>query len=240
MKSWSNLPEEVLLIFNSNDNTSFFEDRKLLEKKDIFQCELVCRNWKLPAQRTNYKSLTVSSRDTKNLINALKSSQESPGKFVKELILPNSTNGLWKQCLPAMADIFPFIDTLEVHEPNEDFYSTLISISSASKWKGLKNFEFPNNDSDLGMYASCVQNYQRSLERLLVCDKIQLIHANEGGINNELYFSLLKELGQFSKLKELVIKRHANDCLESFDKIIEKCQNLRKLDIGIYPNLTIE
>ncbi|KAI7894578.1 uncharacterized protein EV154DRAFT_498235, partial [Mucor mucedo] len=114
-------------------------------------------------------------------------------------------------------------------------YSTLISISSASKWKGLKNFEFPNNDSDLGMYASCVQNYQRSLERLLVCDKIQLIHANEGGINNELYFSLLKELGQFSKLKELVIKRHANDCLESFDKIIEKCQNLRKLDIGIYP-----
>lgn len=237
MRSWSNLPEEVLLIiFNSNDETSPLEDKKLLEKSDIFQCELVCRNWKSPAQRANYTSLTVDNHNIENLITALTNSQDSPGKFVKELFLPNSANNYsWKQYLSTMVDIFPFIDTLEVHEPNENFYSALISINNTSKWNYLKNLQFPNNDLDLEMYAHCAIKYRNSLEYLLVCDKIQFIQANEGNINSELYFNLLKELGNFSKLKELTIKRHANDSLESFDKIIEKCQKLRKLDIGIYP-----
>lgn len=207
----------------------------MLDRRDIFQCELVCRNWKSPAQRANYTSLTLGGHDTQKLIKAFENNQDSPGKFVKKLLPVRSNNIPWEQYLPTMVDIFPFIDTLEVHEPNEDFYSALITIRNKSKWKCLKNFELPNLDQDLEMYATCALKYRTSLENLLICDKIQFIHSNGGDIHNELYFTLLEELEQFPKVEELTIKRHTNNCLESFDKIIEKCQKLKKLDIGIYP-----
>lgn len=234
MRLWSSLPEEVLsIIFNSEDHKSSFEDKKLLEKEDIFQCELVCRNWKSPAQRAGYNSLTLDVYTAERVIKAFKNNPDSPGKYVRELFLPASTT--WEPYLFTIVDIFPFIDTLETHEPNSDFYSALISIRNMSKWEGLKNFQYPNLDQDLEMYATCALQYKVTLEHLLVCDKIQFINANNGDFYTASYFTLLEELQHFPKIKELVIKRHTEDCLESFDRIIEKCQNLKKLDIGIYP-----
>ncbi|KAG2236477.1 hypothetical protein BDF21DRAFT_419083, partial [Thamnidium elegans] len=209
-----NLPQEVLLlIFQSS-----IQDQPILSAPDIFQCELVCKRWKLTAQRTNYTCLTLQSHHhIPKLIQTLRQST-TLAKFVRKLLINVPS---YQHYLIHLLDILPFIDTVQVVEPNIDFYSNLITIHDRNGCKHLKNIQIPTelNDSQLlQVYATCVENYRHKLQTLL-------LYEND--------ITLLNKLHQFPKLRQLVVKQRTNN-IRSLDYILDQLPNLTKLDVALY------
>lgn len=208
------LPQEVLLfIFQSS-----IQDQLILSKHDLFQCQLVCKRWKSTSQRTNYTCLTLQSHHIiPKLIETLRRSTTLT-ELVRELFI---TVPPYQHYLLPLLDILPFIVTVQVAEPNLDFYSNLITIHDRNGCKYLKNIQVPTELNDtqlLKVYTSCVEKYRHKLQTLL-------LYEND--------FNLLNKLHQFHKLQQLVVKRHTNS-IQSLDGILNQLPNLTKLDVALY------
>ncbi|KAI9363258.1 hypothetical protein BD770DRAFT_440466 [Pilaira anomala] len=210
-----NLPEEILLII--------FQDQSILSTIDIFQCQLVCKQWKTAAQRTNYTYLTLQEHHhIPKLIQTFQQTpiQYSPGKFVKKITLTQPSQ---QQFLIELLDIFPFIDTIQVPEPDVKFYSNLIStVQHRPHVQYLKHFPAPllqlRNTKLLELYTNCALKYCDTLQYLLFYD------------NNHNTF----KLHQFPNLQQLIIKQHTNNNINSLDNIIDQYPKLKKLDVALY------
>ncbi|GAA5807507.1 hypothetical protein MFLAVUS_000870 [Mucor flavus] len=208
------LPQEVLLLIFQSP----IQDQPILSKHDIFQCQLVCKRWKSASRRTNYTCLTLQSHHhIPKLIETLRRSK-TLAELVRELFI---TVPPYQQYLLPLLDILPFVVTVQVAEPNLDFYSNLITIHDRNGCKYLKNIQVPTELNDtqlLQVYTSCVEKYRHKLQTLL-------IYKND--------ITLLNKLHQFHKLQQLVVKRRKNS-IQSMDFIFNQLPNLTKLDVALY------
>jgi hypothetical protein len=239
MRSWGNLPEEILqLIFESNGK-SFYKLSSGIQQEDIYQCMRVCKNWKLPAQHVGYYMVVFTNEASLlKLVRAFSNSKDSPGHFVKHLGMyyhgKKSFRDTCIRYLDSLATLLPRVEYLDLPNTNPDFYSKLIDIHSNSNWKSLKYWGHPDQDC-LDLYATCALLYKDTVNNLLMCDKPWVGEASDNSLYYGQYRRLYNKLDQFSSIEDLYFRRHSNDSVEQFDSVFIKVPKVKILNIGIYP-----
>jgi hypothetical protein len=136
--SWNNLPIEVLeIIFNVYKVVKYWQPRTL------FQCQLVCRNWRLPAQRLTYSSIDFLDLCNKKLDYTATDYYPTHGRtlwrWLKTLDSPDATrwnyvktldfSAYWENFyfpnevtfLDRCVQVFPYIEHLKAHEVEGTF-----------------------------------------------------------------------------------------------------------------------
>lgn len=260
MKSYSDLPQEVLLIIfgakrlepkrqllqqifdpQKADPTRNFgdcEEEHVLKKQDLSQCTTVCRNWSDAARQVQFGHLDLTS-NTKNEILAI-AHVPSFGNYVKSLKL-SFPGEEFADCIHILIEVFPGVERLYWDNDGDLFYSTL-STGVALKWK-LRHLQTPlEENSQLKLYTTTALLYKETLQNLYLADSVGPIYdpdkEAEEEIDKQNYNNLLSKLDEFSKTRELTIKTHTYHDIEAFNHAFDKCPpSLEALDIAIYTDL---
>lgn len=131
MKS-KDLPAEVLdLIF------SILKDDEEIET--VGQGVLVCKQWKAPAQRVYFSTITIDYQDeVDRLIQALKNNNSSPGVFTATLFYQIEDEDVetsrHSENIKVFVDLFPALHYLYWDQPTRDYYMIVTQAILVTKW----------------------------------------------------------------------------------------------------------
>lgn len=233
--AWNNLPTEVLkTIFQLLNN-----------QKDKKECELVCHKWKKPAQQALYSTIEVSAaQKLDRLIKCLRRGGRpaTAGKYVENLCLSTRNKRTTAQQQQpkfenwnVLPTCFPLLRNLIMSDPNGDYYDTILSAYSDGKWPLLESIVQPKKDILLGLYTKCVIDYKDNLKAVLLSDKVSRDKEERNKLYTAQYKKLSSELAEFPRLKNLTVTKHSDESLETLDSLIEKCQSLETVTLGLSP-----
>lgn len=232
MRQWSNLPSEVLQItFGNLKRSSPYISGK---SQELLACELVCRNWRLPAQLVIYADVCLyTERAIVKFINLVKDPDQVLGKYVKKIFFYNSE--LRGNYMEAFSLHCPFVEEINSSGLDNGFYLRLMQVQKESRWNYLKRVPLPYSYGEyLDSYATCSIAYRESLESLALTDTVEDQGVRE--IFTAPFNKLYQSLDQFSCLKNLsIIDHHSNKNLEDFDDTFEKSIFLKSVYMELHP-----
>lgn len=229
MKS-KNLPTEVLdQIFSRLKLDTIFNEA--VDKKTIGQCVLICKQWKIPAQRVYFSTIRLETqKQTDRLIQALKNSKSSPGVFIHKVIYElykrheeNSHISYYgsyededeevrhSDNIKSFVDLFPELQyMIWEHRPTRDFYGIFTQALILSKLTKLKRINHPRARGHLDLYMNCAMAARHSITSME-------IHGTDDINNSDPYSRLSNRLDLFPLLEVLDIR-------DSLDKFIENME----------------
>ncbi|KAG2195319.1 hypothetical protein INT47_000472 [Mucor saturninus] len=221
-RSFDNFPGEIL-------NVVFAYLRSGLDLRSLSQCELVCKNWCLPAQHSLYTKVILQSvHQVETLIAALKNtSNSSPGRFTRTLEFYGdfeADENRVSSWVDSFIDIFPQAEAIFPLKSNPRFYNAIIKAYESGKWRHMRSF------------GTCPEE---SVEKHNMCallhkDTLNILNLHDGkAITPEI--NLYNKLHFFSSLKQLYLETNHRSFYESVEHITENVQDLHLLSYG---NLT--
>lgn len=236
MKSWKNLPAEILeMVFTlSNNNDQEYTNRK----QHLFHCERVCRQWKLSAKRVAYSDITLKSEKAtqKLIMTAREDKQQSFGELVRSIHFDFTPSPyFYAVYVPNLMTLFPLVEHLTGLSPTTQLYNVLDTKNE--EWPRLKTISKPRDMESLQSYASFALKRHEQLTSLFIGDHVEtskpdfILRAE-----NQAWNKLVQELPQFTNLKRLDFRKISASGLESFDDLIEQCpESLQSLGVVILP-----
>lgn len=228
MKSWNNLPAEILSLI-----LLFLDKQEKQSTQNLLQYQLVCRGWLQSTRHAMFISITLTSPiQIKKLLKAM-ANNNSAATITRYLEFKNVFNILRKEdhLLDEIATTFPFVNGLTscCFYTCKFFYSRLIQIHSDSKWDMLKFIQPPSSHYCLELYVTCVIYYRESLEELLLWDTKYVGDI----ISDRQSHRLLDRFGEIPNSKELSFQTDEKDYSVAFiDTMITKCKALKVINFG--------
>lgn len=235
-----NLPGEILdVIFGIiREESNFYS---------LTQCELVCKRWKIPAQRSFYTDIEFrNDKEVDTLIRALTIKPNSvPGRFTRSVIYNGSNeenpkdtriyrkifeylfgkkeNGVKKTpWIDSFVEIFPHVRNISLAKEDSSYFWVLIKAFGAGKWKEMECIgKCPEELAD--SHNACALLNKDTLKTLHLCDDKESETC-----------SLYDRLHLFPKLKNLYMATNQYSFFEYADYVTEIIPGLDTLS---YENL---
>jgi hypothetical protein len=229
MSSWPNLPLELLI-----------QVLKRIDRRDIIQCQLVCRSWIRATQVALYRDSVLTSLDqATGFLSTIVSSPSYPGKHVQSLTLSKDLFteqlSVWDplNLFTSLVEYCPNLEILKLERTFKPFWVRLLHERNSGNWTLLKNIPMPMVESEIEYYVYAAISLKDTLETLQICDALS---SNIIGAPHDLEFkTLAKRLKDFKSLISLDIKHHTEKKLIEMDALIEDCQSLKELNVALYP-----
>jgi hypothetical protein len=224
MNTWKHLPTEILhLIFDEiiirNSNV----------RKDLCQCQLICKNWSETAQRYLYKSIFIRKHEILiKLLASLCSSKSNPARFTK-----NITITLYNHELSYM-ELFHLLllkcpNVERIHDHSSAYYSRFFEeIQLASERGACKRIQYVSAGQkhtlrDQQIYLDTMYCLRNSLLDLFLADDFKPLSSAT--------YSPLQILNEFPALRTLKIRINYIESFYFLGKCIESCRNLETLEL---------
>ncbi|KAG2195318.1 hypothetical protein INT47_000471 [Mucor saturninus] len=236
-----NFPDDILdVIFGIIREESDFYS--------LLQCELVCKAWMIPAQRSLYTDIEFrSEKEVDTLIRALTKRPNSiPGKFTRSVVYnghntkenPKDTRTCRKifeylfgkkeggvkktPWIDSFVEIFPHVRNISLAKEDSSYFWILIKAFGSGKWKGMECIgKCPEEFAD--SHNACAMLNKDTLKTLHLCDDKE----------NETC-SLYDRLHLFPRLKKLYMATNQYSFFEYADYATEIIPGL---DTLCYENL---
>ncbi|KAG2208995.1 hypothetical protein INT47_011135 [Mucor saturninus] len=230
MKSWSDLPVEILLLILA---------WLAHEPSGTLQYQLVCKNWQKPAQIVQFSTVYLEGPTQLNkMVNGANEHPHSPALITKVIECPQFEELFESQkfLLKRLASVFPFVDTLRFHCQTDEFYRLLLEIQKESKWVSLKHISPPLFSQFMNAYYKCIENCRDSIEKVV----LWRASYSQGVVTRRSVQlrNFAEKLDEFSNLRELTYRTHISDNPLSFiDSVLSKCKVLKTLTIQSDANI---
>jgi hypothetical protein len=134
-------------------------------------------------------------------------------------------------------EAFPFLERLDICDPNSFLYAVLITAHTFGQWKYLKIINPPLSDNQIRVYVDCALKYGDSLTCLLLCDSLYTrLSVNRNGLQLPQYERLASRLDHFPQLERLKIIKHSNDnnLVSHFSHFLADCPKLDSFCFKIF------
>ncbi|KAI8066023.1 hypothetical protein BDF21DRAFT_402131 [Thamnidium elegans] len=218
LRSWSELPAELLQYIL----------QEVYDKKTIFQCQLVCKSWKKPAERVAYHTITISSYNPqlKKLVSTLQSLEhlgERVNKINFNIVIRNSQK-YW--------DRLGYFEKLSGYCPNVKVITSKNScywlwtrlLMQQHRWKNLQEIPRPIYSDNMGVYIKTAYGFYDRLTNLtLILNSLEYVTVS---LSRTVLTKLLSDLSTFKCLKHLEIEKLNGLRLEEVDEILDSCPKL--------------
>lgn len=194
--------------------------------RNLCQCQLVCKNWVLPAQHSLYTKIILRSvHQVETLISALsEESSSSPGRFTRTIEFHGNFEANDDQVsswVNSFVDIFPQVEGIFPLKSNPQFYKAMIEAHNSGKWIQMRSFGTCPEES--------VDNH--NICALLHKDTLSILNLHDGkAIAPEI--NLYNKLHLFPGLKKLYLETNSHSFFESVEHITENIQNLDLISYG--------
>lgn len=208
IKNFENLPENIL-------NKIFgyvYADRKY---NDILQCELVCKKWMPPAQRSLYSTIILKDQQAvKNLQVAMNNKSSScPGQYTLSLLYHGRSEvdgGNGASWINLFIDTFPNLRHIFSDIQGFRYYLALIKAHRLGKLKDLQSIG-PCSKESANLHNCCVLLYKDNLTALNVRDNKKI----------NMDTSLYERLYMFPKVKRLYVDTNLHNFFETSENATE-------------------
>jgi hypothetical protein len=201
MHNWSELPNEILnIIFLYLKQEG---DTRVTIQKDLAQCALTCRSWKVPAQTIYFSEIHLQSVGELQKIYKVASMNEKLAKSVKVSICIKEYN-FNVIMLFAIDTIFPNLEKIEFGDSNISYSSFCEILIKSRRFDKLKVIPNSMNITQDRMYLQCLD---------FLKDRVPSIEFVDDSNNNRnlLYVYLRDKFGNYPKLKKITIKLPFSD-----------------------------
>ncbi|KAI7868683.1 uncharacterized protein EV154DRAFT_571313 [Mucor mucedo] len=209
------LPSEILdVIFY------FLHSNKDLDT--LCQCILVCKKWKLPAQRSLYSEIELVSAQAVNLLisaNDLKL-DSYPGKFTHAIeydgyLEISESRTSW---IDSFKDMFPHLRQIDSKKNDAWYYNALIKAYEQGKWTRMENIGDCSVESS-GLHNACALLHRKTLKFLSLYE----------GHDTKSLTSLYDKLGLFSNVHHLCFGTNKYSFLDTVEHVAQNMQGLKHL-----------
>lgn len=201
---------------------------KRLDKKDIYNCALVCKAWLIPAKTLLYTDVELKHFKQLERFHRTVEHNLQLSMMVKCFTLKDSLRGNWltfrSEALHILDALFSTcLLNLETLRDEAAISYTVVKLALMdSGLKSLKRiiiaFSYRLSKIELAEYMSCALLMKDRLENLYFSDIF------DEDIDRMLFYQLRNRLGQFSRLKQLTIEAKVTKEGAGFlDGIIESC-----------------
>ncbi|KAI9280412.1 hypothetical protein BY458DRAFT_500614 [Sporodiniella umbellata] len=165
---WSHLPSEITCAILKH----------LDSIKSVSQCQLVCKNWSVTAQRVLYENLYFVEADNvrmKNFILSLKRQSDERGRLTRTVHFSfacTPDNIHYDFSLVELAKACPYIEEINAFNPALELFQQ-ITCASIFYWKHLRKIPIPSSQNFDGLfYTMCAFQLTESLQEISVSRKI--------------------------------------------------------------------
>ncbi len=211
----------------------------------IFQCILVCKNWKSTAQRIAYTDIYVCDREQFEML------QEA---MLHNKLLGRNTNSLNYRIddfsldeFRSISSMFPFLKKLwPIYGPySKNFHDRITAIHTESRFLYLESFPARYEETD-DSYLNYILEYRHTLRN------IEFTTFFDHDEQHPLYIFAMTHLKDFANLTELCVSNSSEDFFDEsetpysiilYDSIIDERKNLktfRLVHISTLENITPE
>ncbi|KAL9547784.1 hypothetical protein PS6_006972 [Mucor atramentarius] len=215
MKIKPKLPFEVLQgIFSKLDSHGLYRDES--DVKTLYESQLVCREWRLPAQEAFYKNIRLGESGS-SFASIIKHATEL-GKSVEIVNFSIGFASCWNtnEILEIINRCCPNILILSCSSSIEQGLVLSYIASQKLRFEKLKIFAVDGMET-LNMYKSIVMEHKNTLTSLSISSK------------NPGYQILLQHLQRFASLATLYLFKTSFSGLQEFNRMIDDIPSVRLL-----------
>lgn len=192
----------------------------------LCQCVLVCKNWKLPAQRSLYSKICFTNPQAVRLIISANDIEckSFPGRFTRVIDYDGylETREVQTSWINLFMDMFPHLRQIDLGKNDAWYYKALRNVFQQGKWTEMESIGTCSAES-FDMHNACALLRRETLIFLDIYE----------GYNTKGLYSLYKKLDLFPNVKHL----HFGTNKYSFFDTAENVQNMQNLQHLSFENL---
>lgn len=232
-KSWNSIPAEVLYFI--------YSILKDVDYKGLLQCQYVCQAWREPAQRAACRKIQLTTyTQLVALVRTLQERREL-GKVIRQInfnkVFQPKEGGPWdpQDCFTEIDKYCPNVKTLITSHSCPSLWLRL-SLDRQDKWRHLKRIPQTFDADGIELYIAAAIALRDRLTDLCLFDCVNSHDANP--TDGNFFFEELAEcLGEFQQLNQLEIRKYNTSQLCHFDKYLDQCPKLTKLQVHLFPTI---
>ncbi|GAN11701.1 hypothetical protein MAM1_0827c11282 [Mucor ambiguus] len=193
---WSKIPYELALCIFQN---AIQDLNYAQQKQSLANFELVCKNWKSPAQRLLYEEIVFSKNHHASAIDTVEGRATTIGSLIKKVEFKDSFGTFnVEDAFDLLADRCPNMEELFAENTIEK-YSILNNLLLTTKFKHLKRIDQDlHHRQVLPLYPFVAFKYRKTLTEIHIDDEYI-----PGDYDSKE--TLIRELGHFESLKRVIV-----------------------------------